>query len=74
MQRVGVAILAKAPVPGLAKTRLIPHLGSDGAAALQGWLLQRAVATALRADIGPVCAESTSAALLMMFCTMGVSM
>ena len=54
MQRVGVAILAKAPVPGLAKTRLIPHLGSDGAAALQGWLLQRAVATALRADIGPV--------------------
>ena len=54
MQRVGVAILAKAPVPGLAKTRLIPHLGSDGAAALQGWLLPRAVATALRADIGPV--------------------
>lgn len=54
MQRVGVAILAKAPVPGLAKTRLIPHLGADGAATLQGWLLQRAVATALRADIGPV--------------------
>ena len=52
--RVGIAILAKAPIPGLAKTRLIPHLGAEGAAALQGWLLQRTVATALRANIGPV--------------------
>lgn len=51
---IGVAILAKAPVAGLAKTRLIPHLGADGAAALQRWLLQRAVATALLADLGPV--------------------
>ena len=39
--RIGLAILAKAPVPGLAKTRLIPHLGAEGAAALQRWLLQR---------------------------------
>ena len=30
-----VAILAKAPIPGLAKTRLIPHLGVEGAAALK---------------------------------------
>lgn len=52
--RIGVAILAKAPIAGLAKTRLIPHLGADGAAALQGWLLQRAVATAVVADLGPV--------------------
>lgn len=51
---VAVAILAKAPIPGLAKTRLIPHLGADGAADLQRWLLRRAVATALAADIGPV--------------------
>lgn len=49
-----IAILAKAPVAGLAKTRLIPHLGAEGAAALQGWLLQRAVATALAAKLGPV--------------------
>lgn len=52
--RIGVAILAKAPVAGLAKTRLIPHLGAAGAAALQGWLLQRAVAAAVLADLGPV--------------------
>lgn len=52
--RIGLAILAKAPVPGLAKTRLIPHLGAEGAAALQRWLLQRIVTTALAADIGPV--------------------
>lgn len=52
--RVEVAILAKAPVAGLAKTRLIPHLGAEGAATLQGWLLRRAVATAVAADLGPV--------------------
>jgi hypothetical protein len=52
--RIGVAILAKAPVAGLAKTRLIPLLGAAGAAALQGWLLQRTVAAAVVADIGPV--------------------
>lgn len=61
--RVGVAILAKAPIPGLAKTRLIPHLGEDGAAALQRWLLQRTVATAVVADVGPItlwCAPDTN--------------
>lgn len=52
--RVGVAILGKAPIPGQVKTRLIPALGADGAAALQGWLLRRAVAMALVADVGPV--------------------
>ncbi len=51
---VGVAILAKAPIAGLAKTRLIPHLGAEGAAALQRWLLQRTIATAIAADLGPV--------------------
>ncbi len=52
--RIGLAILARAPVPGLAKTRLIPRLGADGAAALQKWLLRRTVATAVAADVGPV--------------------
>jgi len=52
--RIGVAILAKAPIPGLAKTRLIPHLGAVGAAMLQRWLLQRTVAMAVVADVGPV--------------------
>ena len=49
-----IAILAKAPIPGLAKTRLIPHLGAEGAAALQRWLLRRTLATALAAELGPV--------------------
>lgn len=52
--RVGVAILARAPIPGQCKTRLIPALGAAGAARLQRWLLQRTVAMALVADIGPV--------------------
>lgn len=52
--RVGVAILARAPIPGQTKTRLIPALGAEGAARLQRWLLQRTVAMALVADVGPV--------------------
>lgn len=52
--RVGVAILARAPIPGACKTRLIPALGADGAAQLHRWLLQRTVAMAVVADIGPV--------------------
>ena len=53
-ERIGVAILARAPIPGEAKTRLIPALGAEGAANLQRWLLQRTVAMALVADVGPV--------------------
>jgi uncharacterized protein len=51
---VAVAVLAKAPVPGFAKTRLIPALGEDGAAQLQARLSERAVATACAAATGPV--------------------
>ncbi len=51
---VGVAILARSPVPGQVKTRLIPLLGDEGAASLQAWMLQRTVVMALEADVGPV--------------------
>jgi uncharacterized protein len=51
---VAVAVLAKAPVPGLAKTRLIPALGADGAAALAARLIERTIATACAAGLGPV--------------------
>lgn len=54
MDEVAIAILARAPVPGLAKTRLIPALGAAGAAGLQDWMLRRTVATALAAGLGPV--------------------
>ena len=51
---VAVAVLAKAPIAGFAKTRLIPVLGADGAAHLQASLIERALATACAARIGPV--------------------
>jgi uncharacterized protein len=46
--------MAKAPVPGFAKTRLISTIGAHAAAALQERLTERAVTTALAADVGPV--------------------
>lgn len=51
---VAVAVLAKAPLPGFAKTRLVPVLGANGAATLQARLIARAVATGCAAEIGPV--------------------
>jgi len=51
---VAVAVLAKAPLAGFAKTRLIPVLGAEGAARLQARLTERAVATACAAACGPV--------------------
>ncbi len=46
--------MAKAPVPGLAKTRLIPDIGAHAAAVLAARLTERAVQTARAADVGPV--------------------
>lgn len=54
LDQVQVAVLAKAPIPGLAKTRLIPALGSQGAARLQRHLTRSAVQTALDAGLGTV--------------------
>jgi len=51
---VAVAILAKAPVPGFAKTRLIAQFGSERAARLQASLIAHAAATACHCEIGPV--------------------
>jgi rSAM/selenodomain-associated transferase 1 len=59
MVRPRVAVFAKAPVPGYAKTRLIPKLGAVGAAALQAGFIQRTLAT--------VC--STSAYETSLWCT-----
>jgi rSAM/selenodomain-associated transferase 1 len=49
-----VIVFARAPVAGAAKTRLIPALGAEGAARLHEWLVDRALATACAAGIGPV--------------------
>ncbi|WP_396270012.1 TIGR04282 family arsenosugar biosynthesis glycosyltransferase [Ideonella sp.] len=60
---VCLAVLAKAPTPGLAKTRLIPALGAVGAARLQRHFTQRALRTAVASGLGPVtlwCAPTVS--------------
>lgn len=49
-----IIVFAKAPVPGLAKTRLAPALGEAGAAALAECMLRHALAQAVAADVGPV--------------------
>lgn len=50
---MAIAIMAKAPIPGLSKTRLIPSIGAHAAAVLQERLTERTVATARAAAIGP---------------------
>ena len=58
-----VIVFAKAPVPGSAKTRLIPALGAAGAARFHARLVERALGTARAASLGPVelcCAPNRS--------------
>lgn len=45
LERIRLAVFAKAPVPGYAKTRLIPRLGAAGAARLHAQLVQRTLST-----------------------------
>ena len=56
---VSIAVLAKAPVAGLAKTRLIPALGAARAARLQARLIERAVDAACASGTGPVTVWAT---------------
>jgi hypothetical protein len=51
---VRIVIFAKAPMPGFAKTRLIPALGAQGAADLARQLLAHTLEAALAAQLGPV--------------------
>lgn len=50
----GLLVFARAPVPGQAKTRLIPVLGAPGAAALHARLVRHALGQAVAAKVGPV--------------------
>ena len=54
MRPIRTIVFAKAPQAGLAKTRLIPALGSRGAASLARDMLERTLDSALRARSGPV--------------------
>jgi hypothetical protein len=49
-----IVVFARAPVPGRAKTRLIPRLGEWRAARLHARLLRHALAVAAASDCGPV--------------------
>ena len=52
---VAIAVMAKAPAPGRCKTRLIPHLSPDEAAALGAAFLKDVTANlALAAERAPV--------------------
>lgn len=50
----GLLVFARAPVPGQAKTRLIPALGQAGAAELHARLVRHTLRQAMAADVGPV--------------------
>lgn len=54
LSEVQVAVMAKAPLPGFAKTRLIPALGEAGAARLQRLFTVRTVKTCIGAKLGDV--------------------
>jgi rSAM/selenodomain-associated transferase 1 len=54
MAPVRTLVFAKAPRAGLAKTRLIPALGAEGAAALARRMFDHMLASACAAGIGPV--------------------
>lgn len=63
MRALRIVVFAKAPQPGLAKTRLIPALGAEGAAELARRMLQHTLREALAADVGTVelCASPDTA-------------
>src|SRR5215510_7858266 len=55
-------VFARAPRPGLVKTRLIPLLGAEGAAALHARLVKHTLSTTRRASFGRIelcCAPDT---------------
>jgi rSAM/selenodomain-associated transferase 1 len=54
MTTVRIVVFANAPMPGVAKTRLAPALGLDGAAQLAARLLRATLDAAVDAALGPV--------------------
>ncbi len=62
LANAALAILAKAPVAGLAKTRLIPALGATGAARAQRRFSMQTIHTAMQTQLGAItlwCAPDT---------------
>ncbi len=65
-----VIVFAKAPIPGHAKTRLIPALGAEQAALLHAALTERAITTAQKsgADDVELCCTPNSDAAFFQYC------
>ncbi len=49
-----LVLMARAPVAGEAKTRLIPAIGAEGAALLQRYLVERQVKSSLAGNLAPL--------------------
>jgi rSAM/selenodomain-associated transferase 1 len=60
MDDAALLVFAKPPLAGVAKTRLIPALGAQGAARLAAALLEHTLAEASRAATGPLWLYSTA--------------
>ncbi|KGM06289.1 hypothetical protein LP43_2163 [Methylophaga thiooxydans] len=54
MNAFRIVIMAKAPIPGLSKTRLIPDLGPEATAMLARRMFCHSIDTALKANLGTV--------------------
>jgi rSAM/selenodomain-associated transferase 1 len=54
MKPLRIVIMAKAPIPGLCKTRLIPMLGAEGAAVLARKMLKNTINIAIKSAVGHV--------------------
>lgn len=54
MRTIRIIIFAKAPLPGLSKTRLIPALGESGTAGLAKRMLEHTLGQAQAAEVGLV--------------------
>lgn len=59
---LAIGVMAKAPVPGQVKTRLIPLLGAEGSARLHTRLLAQTLATCIEAAPGAVTLFATGGA------------
>lgn len=73
MKPVRIVIFAKAPLAGLAKTRLIPALGQQGAAELAQRLLAQTLHEALISQVGPVELCVTPSAVQAVWETLAIS-
>ena len=54
MNETKIIIMAKTPVAGMAKTRLIPSIGMENSGRLAKMLFRHTINEAISSDIGPI--------------------